>query len=386
MDIVFKRSWVEVDLDRLVSNYETIVARLRPGQKVMAVIKADAYGHGDVAAALALQEAGCGLFGVATLPEAAHLRDAGVRGEMLVLGYTPAEYAEELVRYDITQAILDEDYACRLAERGLPVKCHFALDTGMTRIGLDASDAGACERVIRVLYNAGILRVTGLFTHLSSADMDDEASAAYTKAQTERFRAVTERVADLCLPDIHCLNSAGILRHNDGLGNIVRAGIILYGIEPDDTDPSRDGLLPVLSWRSVIAEIRRVRQGTSVSYGRTFVAPRDMNVAVIPTGYADGYNRLLSNRGYVLIRGKRAPVIGRVCMDQMMVDISDIPCAKVEDTVTLIGSDGEASVTASELARLSDTIGYETLCAISNRVPRFYIGMDHKEGNVFQRK
>lgn len=374
MDIVFKRSWVEIDLNRLVLNYRSIVSKLEAGQQVMAVIKADAYGHGDVPAALALQAAGCGFFAVATLPEAVHLRNAGVHGELLVLGYTPAEYAGELVRYDITQALLNEEYASHLAAQGQPVKCHFALDTGMTRIGLDGSDAAACERVIRSVHEAGILRVAGVFTHLSSADMDDEASAEYTRAQMDRFRAVATRLEDLHLPYVHCLNSAGALRHNDGLGNIVRAGIILYGIEPDDSDPAQDGLLPVLSWKSVIAEIRNVREGTPVSYGRTFTAPKPMTLAVIPTGYADGYNRLLSNRGHVLIRGKRAPVVGRICMDQMMVDISGIPEAKVEDTVTLLGTDGGLSVTASDLARLSGTIGYETVCAISNRVPRSYTG------------
>lgn len=374
MDIQVKRSRAEIDLLNLKHNYGIVVSALANGQKPMAIVKADAYGHGDVAVARTLQSAGCDMFGVATFGEAARLREAGISGEILILGYSPANLAKQLVELDISQALLNADYASVLADKGYPVKCHFAVDTGMTRIGLDGTDTDACERVIRSFKDEGVLRVEGLFTHLSSADMEDDASGEYTRGQLTRFETLAKRLADLKLPYVHCLNSAGTFRYNAGLGNVVRAGIVLYGIEPDDSDCARDGLKPVMSWKSVISEICHVGKGVAVSYGRTFITPKPMTLAVIPTGYADGYNRLLSNRGYVLIRGHRAPVVGRICMDQMMVDITDIPDARAEDEVTLIGKDGALSITASDMARLTGTIGYEIVCDVSSRVPRVYIG------------
>lgn len=359
---MLRRSWVEIDTDTIVSNYRIFKSHLPEWQRIMAVVKADAYGHGETVVARKLQEAGCRDFAVSNIEEAISLRDAGISGQVLILGYSPVSTREELKRNDITQALLNGEYAGLMADSGL--KAQFAVDTGMNRIGIDGDKPAECEKIIRRY--ASEFELTGLFTHLCVADTDSEKE--FTEGQIAKFRRIAESVSDLRLPNIHCMNSAGGLRYPP-YGNLVRLGIILYGLKPDISNTLLPGIRPALKWKSVIAETNTVKKGETIGYGRTFRAEKDMRIAVIPTGYADGMDRHLSNRGQVLIHGKAAPIRGRVCMDQMMVDITDIPEAAFEDEVTILG-DG---YTADEMASAIDTIGYEIICGISKRVPKIYV-------------
>ena len=363
-----KRCWVEVDLGVLVGNLKAYGKSLQSPHEIMAVVKANAYGHGDVEVSKTLQQNGIHHFAVSNIEEAIRLREAGITGQILILGYTPCDQAKRLVEYDITQAIVDEQYATELRKCGHRVKVQAALDTGMNRIGLDAENPDECERAIRRYAND--FELTGLFTHLCVADTDTESCRAFTKRQEELFIAVAERVADLKLPFVHCLNSAGGLWHDCTASSLVRLGIILYGLKPDYANRLPQGIKPVLEWKTVVSMVKNVHAGETIGYGRSFRVEKDMTVATLPTGYADGYNRLLSNKGRVFIHGHAAPIVGRVCMDQMLVDITDIPNVKLGDEVVLLNRD---TYTADDMAEELGTIGYEIVCDISARVTRVYI-------------
>ena len=373
-DFELRRSWAEIDLSQLCENYRIYKESVPVGMSVMGVVKADAYGHGDVRCALALEGVGAELFAVATVKEAVKLRAGGVRGEILILGYTPVELWETLVKYDLTQTLLSEEYAKALADvASCDVKCQFAIDSGMNRIGLDAEAPAECERIIREY--AGKLNVNGIYTHLCVADGDSAEDVGFTGRQRELFGGVACRVADMGLKYVHCMNSAGGLFHSaDGfVGNIARLGIVLYGLKPDRSNTLPEGIKGVMTWKTSVAMVKTVYADETVGYGRTFRADKPTVVATLPTGYADGYNRLLSNKGYVLIKGKRANIIGRVCMDQMMVDFSDIDGVAMGDEVVLIGESGDEIITADDMAALVGTIGYEIVCDVSSRVDRVYI-------------
>lgn len=359
---MLKRSWVEIDLNVLKNNWKILRQEVPPDRRIMAVVKADAYGHGACEIAQVLQELGCTDFAVSNPEEALALREAGITGQILVLGWTPPEYVGLLCKAGITQALLSEEYALSLSGKGL--KAQFALDTGMNRIGLDAEDPEACERVIRRF--ASSFELTGLFTHLCAADTPEQD--AFTRLQIERFRAVAERVKDLGLKDLHCMNSAGALRFPP-YGDLMRLGIVLYGLRPDPSVELPAGIRPVLAWKSVISMIKTVHAGETIGYGRAFRAEHEIRVATIPTGYADGYNRLLSGTGIVLLRGERLPVLGRVCMDQMMVDVTGVPDAVTGEVVTLLGG----GYSAEDMADMIGTIGYEVVCGIGKRVPRVFM-------------
>ena len=359
---MLKRSWVEVNLGTLRRNYDIYRSAVAPGLDIMAVVKADAYGHGQTMTARVLQDGGCRNFAVSNIDEAVQLRRDGISGQVLILGYTPPEAAGDLLKYDITQALLSEEYA-ELLPGG--VKAQFAVDTGMNRIGLDADDPAECERIVRKY--RGKFELTGLFTHLCVAD--DPSEKEFTEKQIRKFKSVAARVEDLRLPFIHCLNSAGGLFHAP-FGDLVRLGIVLYGLKPDRGNTLPDGIRPVMSWKSVISMVKTIHPGETVGYGRTYLADKDTVVATIPTGYADGFSRALSNKGRVTVRGGSAPVIGRVCMDQIMADVTGIPGVRIGDEVTLLGGDYDADAMAADIG----TIGYEVVCDIGKRVPRVYIG------------
>ncbi len=373
---MMRRSWTEIDLEQLRKNYYIYRSHLPSDTEIMAVVKADAYGHGDVKCALALQEIGVSFFAVASIKEAILLRENGVRGEMLILGYTPIEFAWALAEYDITQTLISEEYAERLAVASKArIKCQFAIDTGMKRIGLNGTDTKRCAELIRKY--SEIFELNGIFTHLCVADSERESDVEFTKKQLSYFDEIVDSLGDIKLKYIHCMNSAGGLfysfRSAGSAKNLVRLGIMLYGLKPDITNRLPDGIKPVLSWKSVVSTVNTVHAGESIGYGRSYVAQSEMRVATIPTGYADGYSRHLSNKGYVLIRGKRAKIVGRVCMDQMMVDVSDIPDAAMEDEVVLLGESGEELLTADDLAAIAGTIGYEIVCGISKRTERYVL-------------
>ncbi len=377
-----RRSWAEVDLDVLVNNYRIYREHLPEPAEIMAVVKANAYGHGSRPAANALQDAGVRHFAVASLQEAVKLREYGIRGEILILGYTSPAGCATLMEYDIVQALVSEEHAEAMASAaaGLagngkgPLKCHFAIDTGMNRIGLDAEDPEHCAEVLRRFSSCPDISLCGIFTHLCTADTDDEESVLFTLRQRQLFDGVRQAASDLDLPECHCLNSAGGLTFPANEDAYVRLGIILYGLKPDYSNVLPEGIRPVLEWKSTVALVKTLLPGETVGYGRTFRADREMKVATIPTGYADGYSRALSNRGYVLIRGKRAKVVGRVCMDQMMVDVTGIPDVRMGDQVVLLGRSGDEYLSADDMAQMTGTIGYELVCDISGRVLRIYKG------------
>ena len=371
-----RRSWIEIDLDQIKQNYFIYKKSLQLDTEIMAVIKADAYGHGDAHIARWLSEQGCRLFAVSNIDEAVGLRNAGIKGEILILGYTSPKYAKTLSYLDLSQAIVSEEYAEALSQTGQRVKCQFAIDTGMNRIGLDGDNTGSCEEIIRKYSDS--LIVEGLFTHLCVADTDSEDAKEFTYGQIRKFNAVADAVADLKLPYVHCCNSAGGLYYLknssefEGIGKIVRLGIVLYGLKPDVENHLPNGVKPAMTWKSVVSMVKNVHPGETIGYGRTFMVKKEMKVATVTTGYADGLNRLLSNKGFVMINGYKAPIVGRICMDQTLVDVTEIPDVKMGTEVVIIGKSGDLTYTADDMAQDLGTIGYEVICSITKRVQRFY--------------
>ena len=371
-----RRSWIEIDLDQIKQNYFIYKKSLQLDTEIMAVIKADAYGHGDAHIARWLSEQGCRLFAVSNIDEAVGLRNAGIKGEILILGYTSPKYAKTLSYLDLSQAIVSEEYAEALSQTGQRVKCQFAIDTGMNRIGLDGDNTGSCEEIIRKYSDS--LIVEGLFTHLCVADTDSEDAKEFTYGQIRKFNAVADAVADLKLPYVHCCNSAGGLYYLknssefEGIGKIVRLGIVLYGLKPDVENHLPNGVKPAMTWKSVVSMVKNVHPGETIGYGRTFLVKKEMKVATVTTGYADGLNRLLSNKGFVMINGYKAPIVGRICMDQTLVDVTEIPDVKMGTEVVIIGESGDLTYTADDMAQDLGTIGYEVICNITKRVQRFY--------------
>ncbi|MGN1196014.1 MAG: alanine racemase [Acetatifactor sp.] len=371
-----RRSWIEIDLDQIKQNYFIYKNSLQSDAEIMAVIKADAYGHGDAHIARWLSEQGCRLFAVSNIDEAVGLRNAGIKGEILILGYTSPKYAKTLSYLDLSQAIVSEEYAEALSQTGQRVKCQFAIDTGMNRIGLDGDNTSSCEEIIRKYSDS--LIVEGLFTHLCVADTESEDAKEFTYGQIRKFKAVADAVADLKLPYVHCCNSAGglyYLKNNsefEVIGKIVRLGIVLYGLKPDADNQLPDGVRPAMTWKSVVSMVKNVHPGETIGYGRTFMVKKEMKVATVTTGYADGLNRLLSNKGFVMINGCKAPIVGRICMDQTLVDVTEIPEVNMGDEVVIIGENGDLTYTADDMAQDLGTIGYEVICNITKRVQRFY--------------
>ena len=371
-----RRSWIEIDLDQIKQNYFIYKNSLQSDAEIMAVIKADAYGHGDAHIARWLSEQGCRLFAVSNIDEAVGLRNAGIKGEILILGYTSPKYAKTLSYLDLSQAIVSEEYAEALSQTGQRVKCQFAIDTGMNRIGLDGDNTSSCEEIIRKYSDS--LIVEGLFTHLCVADTDSEDAKEFTYGQIRKFKAVADAVADLKLPYVHCCNSAGglyYLKNNsefEVIGKIVRLGIVLYGLKPDADNQLPDGVRPAMTWKSVVSMVKNVHPGETIGYGRTFMVKKEMKVATVTTGYADGLNRLLSNKGFVMINGCKAPIVGRICMDQTLVDVTEIPDVKMGAEVVIIGESGDLTYTADDMAQDLGTIGYEVICNITKRVQRYY--------------
>lgn len=367
----FYNSYVRVDLDALAENFRNICQKA--GTPVMAVIKADGYGHGSVALAKAL-EGQAAFFGVANISEALELRYAGIRLPILVLSRMPRAAFAQAVRYDIRPAVFLMEDALALSQeavrQGKTAPFHFAVDTGMNRIGVQVTeaDADACAAMAQL---PG-LQAEGIFSHFATADTRDLTRTHAQMARFDRFLAMLKD-RGLEIPICHLNNSAGIMDF-PAKYHLSRSGIILYGLYPsDEVDPAVLPLRPILSWVSHIAHLKTLDAGQQIGYGGTYTTTRPSRIATIPVGYADGYRRNLSNRFHVLIRGQKAPIVGRVCMDQFMVDVTDIPDAQLEDAVTLIGADGAECITAEDMANALGTINYEITCGISRRVPRVYL-------------
>lgn len=377
VDQVEKRSWTEIDLKQIEHNFLVYKKHLRKNVNIMAVIKADAYGHGDVMIARTLSKMGVNLFAVSNIDEAVGLRNSGITGEILILGYTSPKYAKTLSFLDLTQTIVSEEYAEELAKSKYEVKCQIAIDTGMNRIGISAIPLDDAETIIRNISRK--LIVNGIFTHLCVADSNALSDKQYTMMQLKRFKDIVDRIYDLDLPYIHCYNSAGGLNYledtefNNRIGNIVRLGILLYGLRPDKSMAIPQDIKPAMTWKSVISMVKNVPIGQSIGYGRTFITQRTSRIATVTTGYADGYSRLLSNKGFMILADKKAPIVGRICMDQTLIDVTEIPEAKMGESVILIGECNKFSYSADDMAEDLDTIGYEIVCDITKRVQRFYV-------------
>ena len=380
ISVDFDSTRVVVDMDILSSNMDAI--REKAGVPVMAVVKADAYGHGAVQVARLLQDK-CAFFCVSSILEAMELRQAGLTKPILLLGYTPAEAYPTAIREGIRPTIYRMEDALALSQAAqaaqLPARFHFAVDTGMSRIGFQVTerDADTCAEI------AGLpgLYAEGLFSHFATADCADLTRA---KQQAERFAAFDEMLQKrgVNIPIRHLNNSAGLMNFKTPY-EMARSGIITYGMYPsDEVDQSLLSLRPALQWLSRVSHVKTLPAGREISYGGTYVTKADTVVATIPVGYADGYRRNLSGRFHVLIRGQKAPILGRICMDQMMVDVTAIPGVTVGDQVTLIGTDGGETITVEEIAARADSFNYEFVCGISRRVPRLYMKDGHIDHTV----
>lgn len=372
-----KRAWAEISLGTLESNIKKIKSLLCENTEIMAVIKADAYGHGEDDILKKLCECDIKYFAVSNLDEAISVRKHCMDGEILILGYTPPEYAQELEKYNIIQGVLSYDYASELnsfAEN--KVRCHIKIDTGMGRIGLKYKNPDDCAKEAEKIISLEKINAEGIYTHFAVADCSDSESFEYTENQKKFILDVYKCLESdgFKLPHVHFLNSAGLCYHNSSESTLARAGIIMYGLYPNYPEKLPIDVEPVMSLKAVVSQVKRLKKGDSVSYGRTYKAESDdIIAATVTVGYADGYSRLLSGRAEVLVRGKRCRVIGRICMDQLILDVTGVEGVREGDIVTLIGKDGNEEITSDELAALYGTIGYEVVCGISKRVPRIYV-------------
>ncbi len=369
---MYYRTQVAVDMDAIEYNFARVGARLAPGVKCLAVIKADAYGHGAVPIARQL-DGRCDFFGVACIEEALELVNAGIKSPVLILGHVAPEHYSAVVKYGIRIPIFTVDDAAALSDeavrQGRTAPFHFAVDTGMSRIGFSVSEDSADKCAL--IANMPNLFAEGLFSHFATADCADLKRSVVQREQFCTFISMLES-RGVNIPIKHLNNSAGIInfdRHFD----MCRMGIVLYGLYPsEDVDKSHLSIRPVMSWKTHISYIKTLEPGREISYGGTFTTDREMRIATIPVGYADGYPRCLSNKGRVIINGAYAPIVGRVCMDQFMVDVSHIPDCKIDDEVILVGGQGGTVLSMEEVSQAAHSFNYELPCRISRRVPRVY--------------
>lgn len=369
----YSRVQAEVDLDAINWNLSEVRRVITPGTKIMAIIKADGYGHGAIPVAHATEQQVDG-FGVAAVQEAVNLRRAGIEKMILILGYTPPEYFQKIVELGISQTVFRYEMAERLdaeaGRQGKKARIHVKVDTGMGRIGF--FDNVESAQVVREIAALPHVELEGLFTHFACADEADKTSAL---GQLARFGRFCQQVQELGveIPIRHISNSAGSIDLPQADYDMVRCGIATYGMYPsEEVNKRRICLRPALRLVSHVVYVKEVEAGCGISYGSTFVTGRKTRIATIPVGYADGYPRRLSSKGFVLIHRKRAPILGRVCMDQMMVDVTHIPETAIGDSVVLAGSDGAEAITVEELSELAGSFNYEFVCNISKRVPRIY--------------
>ena len=371
----FERVKAVVSLDAIAHNFEEMKKNIADGTRIVAVIKADGYGHGAEAISRLIEDYEyIWGFATATAEEAIQLKDAGIEKPVLILGLVFEEYFQELIRKDVRLTVCEYDVAKILSDeavrQGRQVHIHIALDTGMSRIGYQVTEEAADE--MAQIAKLPHMIVEGIFTHFAKADEYDKT---FTKEQIQKFRKMIAMMEDrgVSIPVKHCSNSAGIAEIREANMDMVRAGITLYGLWPsEEVDQNSLDLKPVMELKTHVAYVKDLEAGRAISYGGTFITKRDSRIATIPVGYADGYCRGLSNTGSVLIHGKRAPICGRVCMDQFMVDVTDIPDVKIGDEVTLIGRDGDEVITMEEVGSLSGRFNYEFVCVLGKRIPRVF--------------
>lgn len=372
----YSRVYAKIDLDAVAWNMEQMKKNLKEGTEMVAVIKTDGYGHGAVQIASMLESYDYVWgYAVATLDEAVVLRAAEIQKPILVLGCIFPDQYWEMLKYEIRMNVYTKEMAEAISalavEKGEQAYVHIKLDTGMARLGFSAEESSIEE--IKEIAELPNLVLEGVFTHFAKADEEDKT---FTMMQLEKFEWMTQRLEEegVTFPYVHASNSAGIIDVRRADYNLVRAGIAIYGLYPsEEVDKEKVQLKPALSLKSHIAFVKDIPAGTPVSYGGDFVSEHQMRIATIPIGYGDGYPRSLSDTGYVLIRGKKAPIVGRICMDQFMVDVSDIPEVKFGDKVTLIGRDQEEYLPVEKLSELSGRFNYEFVCDLGKRIPRVYV-------------
>lgn len=376
MNYKLNRAWAEIDLDNIAHNMREIRRITNKRAEVMGVVKADAYGHGVMEVTRTLLANGASRLAVSMLDEAIQLRQNGIDVPILVLSYTDPVRAEEIIQNEITQTVFSHDLAKALSDAAVrlkrSIKIHIKIDTGMTRVGF-MPGYSAVKNVLEICKLPGII-VEGLFTHFASAD---EADKSYTYMQFERFMSIVSELGrvGVHIPVKHVCNSAGIIEFPEMHLDMVRPGVIIYGMYPsEEVDRSKIELKPAMTLKANVVLVKEVERDTCISYGRIFKTCRDSRIATIPIGYADGYTRLLSNKGKVLVNGETAPIVGRICMDQCMIDVTDL-CREVRagDEVVLFGRQETAEIAVEEVAEQIGTINYEIVCLIGKRVPRAYI-------------
>ena len=372
----YSRVYARIDLDAVASNMECMRQNLDVNTKIMAVIKADGYGHGAIQVAQMLENIDYVWgYAVATLDEAVVLKCEGLKKPVLVLGCVFPDQYMEMLKYDIRMNVYTEEMAEAIsqmaAREDMTAYMHIKLDTGMTRLGFD-TDMQSVESIHRISQMKNV-RLEGIFTHFAKAD---EVDKTFTQKQIKDFLWMTHQLKEkgVIFEYEHCANSAAIIDVPNAHFDLVRAGISTFGLYPsEDVNKENVRLKPAMALKSHVAFVKKIEAGVPVSYGGTFVSDKPMTIATIPVGYADGYPRNLSNVGYVLIRGKKAPIIGRVCMDQFMVDVTDIEGVNFGDNVTLIGRDGNETITVEDLSELSGRFNYEFICDLGKRIPRVYV-------------
>lgn len=369
-----KRTWAEVDLDAIAHNIKEIRKITNPASKIMAVVKADAYGHGFLEVAKTLLENGADRLAVAVLQEGKQLRSRGVNVPILILGASGEESIEDLINFDITPSVFTYEFAKELsyaAERKEKVtKIHIKIDTGMSRIGFLAGEdnEGIVDEILKIS-RLPYIEIEGIFSHFATSD---EADKSYTILQYNRFMDVCNKLEEkgLHIPIKHICNSAGIMMYPEMHLDMVRPGVILYGMYPsDEVDKSRLDLIPAMTLKSTVTHVKEVEEGRGVSYGKEFITNKKMKIATVPIGYADGYLRKIAKEGKMIVNGEKVAIIGRICMDQCMIDVTNVHTIDKGDEVIIFGREG---VTIDDLAMWLETINYEVSCVIGKRIPRIY--------------
>lgn len=377
----YYRVQARVDLNAIRHNLLEVRKKLNPDTKLMVIIKADAYGHGAVPLAKAIGDSGrIDAYGVAIIEEAVELRKAGITKPILILGYTPKEQYDLVVAYDVAQTVFQYEMAEALSEeaarQGKTAKIHIKLDTGMSRIGFTDTPESV-EEVKRIAELANI-EIEGLFSHFARADETDKSSTVNQLNRYIKFNNLLEK-ENIHIPVKHIANSAGIIEFPGAYFNMVRCGIATYGIYPSDmVNKNEIKLIPAMELKTHVIYVKDVEEGVGISYGATYVTDKKRRIATIPVGYADGYSRNLSNHGKVIIHGQYAQIVGRICMDQFMVDVTEIEDVKQGDLVTLLGRDADAYISAEELAEWSHSFAYELVCTVGKRIPRVYLEPEHE--------
>lgn len=370
----YLRVHADIDLDAIKKNIKEVKKAVGDSTKVMAIIKADGYGHGAVPCAKALTKVGVDAFGVAIIEEGIILRKNGIKQPILILGYTSEYQMSRMIQYELTQTVFELEMAKNISKYAVALnkkaKIHIKIDTGMNRIGFKDSDENIA--VIKEISQLPNIEITGAFTHFARADEKDKAAAL---KQLDRYTNFINKLEEngVHIPTKHISNSAGIIDFPQARFDMVRSGIMTYGLYPSDEVSKAFPLCPALSLKSHIIYLKEVEAGEGISYNHIYVTKRKSVIATIPVGYADGYPRALSSKGKVLIRGQYAPIVGRICMDQFMVDVTDIEGVSVLDEVTLVGRDGKNYLSVEEVANMAGSFNYEFVCGISKRVPRVYI-------------